>query len=58
MVTKRIPNPLNEEFENLVAETLEKWHVPGMSIAVVDGENTWAKVPIPTCQYSRYTSLT
>ncbi len=36
--------PLDKNFEKLVTETLELWHVPGVSIAVVDGENTYAKV--------------
>lgn len=36
--------PLDRKLERLVSDTLEKWHVPGVSVAVVDGENTWAKV--------------
>lgn len=35
---------LDERFEKLVQETLNRWHVPGVSVAVVDGDNTWAKV--------------
>ncbi|KAJ5826326.1 penicillin-binding protein [Penicillium riverlandense] len=35
--------PLNKEFEKLVHETLARWHVPGVSIAVVDGEKSWAE---------------
>ncbi|KUJ14891.1 putative penicillin-binding protein [Mollisia scopiformis] len=35
--------PLDKKFENLVEETLELWHVPGISLAVVDGEKTFAK---------------
>jgi len=45
---KEIPigadGPLNERFENLAKATLELWHVPGIAIAVVDGDKTWAKV--------------
>jgi hypothetical protein len=37
--------PLDRNFEKLANETLELWHVPGVSVAVVDGENTWTKVP-------------
>lgn len=46
MVRRTIPiqSPLNAEFEKFVHETLQKWHVPGMAIAVVDGEHTWAEV--------------
>ncbi|EED23037.1 penicillin-binding protein, putative [Talaromyces stipitatus ATCC 10500] len=36
-------SPLNEEFEKLVYETLSKWHIQGVSIAVVDGDETWAE---------------
>jgi hypothetical protein len=36
--------PLDKKFEKLVKETLETWHVPGVSVAVVDGENTYAQV--------------
>ena len=38
--------PLDQEFEKLVNETMELWHVPGVAVAVIDGENTWAKVPL------------
>jgi CubicO group peptidase (beta-lactamase class C family) len=37
-------NQLDERFEKLVQESLERWHVPGVSVAVVDGDNTWAMV--------------
>jgi hypothetical protein len=36
--------PLDKKFEKLVKETLGTWHVPGVSVAVVDGENTYAQV--------------
>ncbi|KAJ5625411.1 hypothetical protein N7510_001720 [Penicillium lagena] len=36
-------NPLNDEFNQLVHEQLNLWHVPGLSVAVVDGDQTWAK---------------
>jgi hypothetical protein len=35
---------LDEKFEGLFKETLEHWHVPGVSVAVVDGEKTYAQV--------------
>ncbi len=54
MVTKRTQpkiiassnedGPLNKKFEELVIDTLELWHVPGVSVAVVDGEETYAQV--------------
>ena len=55
MVTRRIepkmePNnnngPLDKKFEKLVTETLDHWHVPGISIAVVDGDKPYAQVSV------------
>ncbi|PYI07577.1 beta-lactamase/transpeptidase-like protein [Aspergillus sclerotiicarbonarius CBS 121057] len=43
MTTNTPTNPLDEPFKALVHETLNQWHVPGMSIAVVDGDTTWAQ---------------
>lgn len=37
-------NPLDAEFEKFALAKLEAWHVPGMSIAVVDGDETWSAV--------------
>ena len=37
-------SPFNADFDKLVAETLAHWHTPGISIAVVDGEQTFSKV--------------
>ncbi|KAL1895502.1 hypothetical protein Sste5346_005311 [Sporothrix stenoceras] len=42
--TKTKTNPLNNaDFEKLVRETLEKWHIQGVAVAVVDGDDTWAE---------------
>lgn len=38
--------PFREKFAQLVNETLDMWHVPGLTIAVVDGENVWAEVSV------------
>ena len=57
---KQIPSstdgPLDDNFGKLVNETLELWHVPGLSIAVVDGDKTWAKVTLVS-KSLRYSSL-
>lgn len=37
-------NPLTEAFGKTVKGWLEDWHVPGLAIGVVDGDNTWTKV--------------
>jgi hypothetical protein len=39
-------SPLNAEFEKLVHETLELWHVPGVAIGVIDGDSEWSQVRI------------
>jgi uncharacterized protein (UPF0128 family) len=36
--------PFNEDFDTLVKEELKKWKVPGLSIAIVDGPNTYSNV--------------
>jgi hypothetical protein len=36
--------PFDKDFERLANETLERWKCPGLSIAVVDGDDTWAAV--------------
>jgi hypothetical protein len=37
-------SPLHDDFSRIVNETLQLWHVPGVSIAVVDGDVTWSEV--------------
>lgn len=37
-------SPFNPNFDTLVAETLAHWHTPGISVAVVDGDQTFSKV--------------
>jgi CubicO group peptidase (beta-lactamase class C family) len=36
-------NPFTERYDKLVADTLQRWHFPGVSIAVVKGDRTWTK---------------
>lgn len=48
MTKKVYPCSLKEEsFATLVQQTLDRWHVPGLAIAVVDGDHTWAEVRSP-----------
>lgn len=35
--------PLDETFDAFARRLLEEWHVPGMSVAVIDGDKTFAK---------------
>lgn len=46
MVTVRndTQTPLDETFDAFARKLLEEWHVPGMSVAVIDGDQTFAKV--------------
>lgn len=37
-------NPLSPELDTLIEETLKHFHVPSLSIAVIDGDETFAKV--------------
>lgn len=37
-------SPLTDEFDALVYSNLDYWHVPGISVAVVDGNETFSKV--------------
>lgn len=36
-------NPFNERFDTLVDQQLERWHTPGISFAVVHGDDSWSK---------------
>lgn len=37
-------SPFTEAFDDFVDDLLQKWHVPAMSIAIVDGTVTYSKV--------------
>lgn len=39
------PSPLTDDFNDFVLQILDHWHVPGFSIAVVNGNETFSKVP-------------
>lgn len=41
---QRSRNYLDKDFDNLVAEVLEKYHVLGLSVSIVDKNETYAKV--------------
>ena len=44
MVLRSASSPLNPEFDGLVQRQMEKWKVPGLTIAIVHGSSTWSKV--------------
>ena len=37
-------NPFTEEFSQFVQVGLQSWHVAGLAISIVDGNDTFAKV--------------
>lgn len=37
-------NPLTEEFGKFAKEQLEQWKVPGVSLAIIDGQDIFAEV--------------
>ena len=43
-LTTGTDSPLDSNFDNLVQNVLDHWHVPGLAIAVVHREDTHAKV--------------
>lgn len=40
-------SPFNANFAKLAETTLEAWHLPGVALAVIDGDETFAEVFIP-----------
>jgi CubicO group peptidase (beta-lactamase class C family) len=39
-------NPLTSEFAKLVLEGLDEWKVPGVAVAVIDGDEVYAEVSV------------
>lgn len=37
-------SPFTADFDKLIAENLDRWHTPGLAIAVIEGEDTFSKV--------------
>lgn len=33
--------------EEYIKGAMEKWHAPGMAVAIINGNETWAKVSLP-----------
>lgn len=42
--------------EDYIHEAMERWHAPGMAVAIINGNDTWAKVSLPVPP-ARRTSL-
>jgi hypothetical protein len=39
-------SPFDTKFSDLVKETLDLWHVPGVAIGVVDDDSVWNEVSL------------
>lgn len=37
-------NPLNDDFRKYVTGLMEEWHVPGLSVAVIDKDQVYTQV--------------
>jgi len=47
-------SPFTSAFDDLANAALDAWKVPGLSIAVVDGESTFSKVGNETLLLAQY----
>lgn len=39
-----VPSPFTPAFDKLVADSLVRWHCPGLAIAIIDGDDTFSNV--------------
>jgi len=37
-------NPFNDDLGKFVANVMERWKIPGMSVAVIDGDDVYTEV--------------
>lgn len=44
MATTGSENPFDDDLGKLIDNIMERWKIPGMSVAVVDGDNVYAEV--------------
>lgn len=50
-------NPLTRDFRRKVVRWLGRWHVPGLAVGVVDGEDIWTQVSWLTGLFGRASRL-
>lgn len=43
-LTDATSSPFTASFDKLVSQNLDKWHTPGLAIAVINGNDTFSKV--------------
>lgn len=43
-LTDMTSSPFTASFDKLVSQNLDRWHTPGLAVAVIDGEDTFSKV--------------
>ena len=37
-------SPFTASFDKLVSQNLDRWHTPGLAVAVINGQDTFSKV--------------
>ena len=37
-------SPFTASFDELVSQNMDRWHTPGLAVAIVHGEDTFSKV--------------
>lgn len=52
MVLRRT-SVLGPEFDGFVQQQMDKWKVPGLTMAIVHGASTWSKVREPVYSWIR-----
>lgn len=43
-----VPRVVSKDLDEFIERIREEWHAPGLAVAIVDGNNTWAKVKTPS----------
>lgn len=43
-LTDSTSSPFTASFDKLVSENLDRWHTPGLAMAVIQGDDTFSKV--------------
>lgn len=43
-----VPRVVSKDLDEFIERIREEWHAPGLAVAIVDRNNTWAKVKTPS----------
>lgn len=50
-------SPFTKEYEKHVGKLLEEWHVPGVAVGIVDGDNIWTEVGFVTSLHGSHSFI-